>query len=148
MLNTVIICCQSSPQFVINTATRFYLQSIMRRYLIRMLLLIKRYTLVPKQGEQYRQNLLLIRLVVIRRSRSSLLLCHTSYIVSTLYYYVYLSQRSSCIYRQLFPILYYSTLIVQIPGSSIISNDLRYLSIVYRLCLGSLQSTRSFKSFS
>ena len=147
-LNTVIIYYQSSPWFVINTTTRFYLQSIIQRYLIRMLLLIKRHTLVPKQGGQYRQNLLLIRLVVIGRSRSSLLLCHTSYIASILYYYVYLSQRSSCIYRQLFPILYYSTLIVQIPGLSIIKNDLRYLSVVYKLRLSSLQSTRSFKSFS
>ena len=147
MLNTVIIYCQSSPQFVINTITRFYLQSVIQRYLIRMLLLIKRHTLVPKQGGQYRQNLLLIRLVVIGRSRSSLSLRHTSYIASILYYYIYLSQRSSYIYRQLFPILYYSTLIVQIPRLSIIRNNLRYLSVVYKLRLSSLQSTRSFKSF-
>ena len=149
-LNIVIICYQSSPQFIINTITKFYLQSVIRRYLIRILLLIKRHTLVPKWGGggQYRQNLLLIGLVVIGRSRSSLLLHHTSYIVSTLYYYVYLSRRSSYIYRQLFPILYYSTLIVQIPRSSIIRNNLRYLFRVYKLYLSSLQSTRSFKSFS
>ena len=83
-LNIVIIYCQSSPQFVINTITRFYPQSIIQRHLIRMLLLIKRHTLVPKQGGQYRQNLLLIGLVVIGRSRSSLLLRYTSYIASTL----------------------------------------------------------------
>ena len=147
MLNTVIIYYQSSPQFVINTITRFYPQSIIQRYLIRMLLLIKRHTLIPKQGGQYRQNLLLIGLVVIGRSRSSLLLRHTSYIASTLYYYVCLSRRSSYIYWQLFPILYYSTLIVQMPRLSIIRNNLKYLSIVYRLLLSSLQSTRSFKSF-
>ena len=147
MLNTVIIYCQSSPQFVINTTTKFYPQSIIRRHLIRILLLIKRHTLVPKWGGQYRQNLLLIGLVVIGRSRSSLSLRYTSYMASILYYHIYLSRRSSCIYRQLFPILYYSTLIVQMPGSSIIRNDQRYLSVVYRLLLSSLQSTRSFKSF-
>ena len=90
-LNMVIIYYWSSPQFVINTATKFYLQSIIQRHLIRMLLLIKRHTLVPKQGGQYKQNLLLIRLVVIGRSRSSLLLRYTSYMASTLYYYIYLS---------------------------------------------------------
>ena len=147
-LNTVIICCWSSPQFIINTIIRFYPQSIIQRYLIKILLLVKRHTLVPKWGGQYRQNLLLIGLVVIGRSRSSLSLRHTSYIVSTLYYYVYLFWRSSYIYKQLFPILYYKTLIVQIPRSSIIRNNLRYLSIVYKLRLSSLQSTRSFKSFS
>ena len=112
MLNTVIVYYQSSPQFVINTITRFYPQSVIQRHLIKILLLIKRHTLVPKQGGQYRQNLLLIRLVVVGRSRSGLLLHHTSCMASISYYHIYLFQRSSYIYRQLFPILYYSTLIV------------------------------------